>query len=89
MKRKARRIVEDPDDDEEEDDYAQIFSSAEKVYMSEVMKQIISNGTNDQRSCKSRGPFSIVPEDEIEDAVNRVYKLSGVFYGVRKCFLYE
>ncbi|XP_001605702.1 endothelin-converting enzyme homolog isoform X1 [Nasonia vitripennis] len=74
MKRKARRIVEDED--------TKIFSSAEKVYMSEVLKQIISNGTTDQRSCKSRGPFSIVPEDEIQDTVDRVYKLSGVFYAL-------
>ena len=50
--------------------------------MSEVLKQIISNGTNDARSCKSRAPFSIVPEDVIRDAVNSVYNLSGVFYEV-------
>lgn len=84
MKAKVRKIVEDPDD--EPDEMTKNFSTAEKVYMAEVLKQIISNGTTDEATCKSRGPFSIVPEAEIQDAVDSVFELSGVFYAVRNTF---
>jgi hypothetical protein len=68
---------------DEIDEEIKAFLSAEKIYMSEILKQIISNGTNDQRSCKSRKPFSIVSEEDIQNTVNKVYKLSEVFYAVR------
>ena len=50
--------------------------------MAEVLKQIISNGTTDAPSCKSRGEFSAVPQTEIDEVVDRVFNLSGVFYNV-------
>lgn len=65
--------------EEEEEDH---FSSLEKIYMSEVMKQMISNGTTDSRICKSRGPFSLVSETEIEDVVDKVFTLNGKLWNV-------
>ncbi|CAB0041351.1 unnamed protein product [Trichogramma brassicae] len=56
------------------------FSASEKLYMAEVLKQIISNGTSESATCKTRHEFDIVPEAEITDLVDRVFNLSGVFY---------
>ncbi|XP_011499234.1 PREDICTED: neprilysin-1 [Ceratosolen solmsi marchali] len=77
IKTKTRLIMEEVDEINEE---IKAFLSAEKIYMTEVFKQVISNGTTDQRSCKSRKPFSIISEEDIQNTVNEVYKLSEVFY---------
>lgn len=58
------------------------FSSVEKIYMTEVIKQMISNGTTDSRSCKSRGPFSLVSETDIDDAVDRIFTISAKLWSV-------
>lgn len=71
----------DDDDDEELEDEPS-FSLSERNYMAEVLKQIISNGTTDQATCKTRKPFSIVPESDIDETTKSVFQLSGVFYAV-------
>ncbi|KAJ8680969.1 hypothetical protein QAD02_016756 [Eretmocerus hayati] len=53
--------------------------AADRTFMIEVMKQLISNGTTDQPVCTSRGAFTIVPESDIEDSVDTILNLSKKF----------
>lgn len=78
IKQRGRSFEGDKTGDEEEDR----FSTVEKTYMSEVIKQMISNGTTDSASCKSRGPFSLVPETDVESAANQVFTISGKLWSV-------
>ncbi|XP_014225876.1 neprilysin-1-like [Trichogramma pretiosum] len=96
VRERARRHFLISDDDEQQVDQGEkaeddktrargksgneAFSASEKLYMAEVLKQIISNGTSESATCKTRHEFDIVPEAEITDLVDRVFNLSGVFY---------
>ncbi|XP_014217633.1 neprilysin-11-like [Copidosoma floridanum] len=83
--KKVRERARDMFVDEVDEESAN-FSLAEKIYMSEIMKQMISNGTTDEPSCKSRGPFMLVPEEEIDQTVDKLFDLSGQFYVISKSY---
>lgn len=76
-------------DDDFEDDYDDVgdepsrnFSSTERAYITEVMKQLISNGTTDQPSCKTRAPFVLKPEKDIIETADKIFELSMEFHQV-------
>ncbi|XP_058792667.1 endothelin-converting enzyme homolog isoform X2 [Phymastichus coffea] len=84
IRKKAYRYVEDSE--ESGDEY---FLSVERNYMTEVLKQIISNGTTDQASCKTREPFSIVPEADLQETANKVFQLSHQLYNLMETYSNE
>ena len=69
----------------EEDMNEEEISSAsiERNYMTDVIKEIISNGTVEYKTCKSKKSSSFSREEEVHIAVNNIFKFSGLFYSVR------
>jgi len=52
---------------------------AELTYMTDVIKQVISNGTVNE--CITKDEFTIF-EDELEEFVGMLYNISNIFYYV-------
>ena len=55
---------------------------AEMMYMSDVIKQIVNNGTLDTCSLKNESSFPY--KEELEDVVETLYLLTGTFYYVSR-----
>lgn len=53
---------------------------AEMMYMSDVIKQIVNNGTLDTCSLKNESSFPY--KEELEDVIETLYDLTSTFYYV-------
>ncbi|XP_051153405.1 endothelin-converting enzyme homolog isoform X2 [Leptopilina boulardi] len=58
-------------------------ATIEKNYMIDAIKEVISNGTVEYRTCKSKTVSSFAREDEISIVVNHIYDLGEVFYKLK------
>ena len=71
---------EEEEEKEEEKEGNDSSAAAEKLYMIEVIQQIVSNGT--ASNCSLRNDDSISRDHMIEKVANSIYDLSGTFYYV-------
>ncbi|XP_024945787.1 neprilysin-1 isoform X2 [Cephus cinctus] len=71
VKQSMRKVEEVPEGAEEG------LSSPEKIYMYEVMKDVISNGTS--KSC-SVNTMKNISDEELRQTVDNIYKLSEIVY---------
>ncbi|XP_050586554.1 neprilysin-1 isoform X4 [Bombus affinis] len=65
------------DDDEDIVTMSKLME-AEMMYMSDVIKQIVNNGTLDTCSLKNESSFPY--KEELEDVIETLYLLTGTFY---------
>ncbi|XP_029037106.2 endothelin-converting enzyme homolog [Osmia bicornis bicornis] len=65
------------EDDEIEDELTSELKSAELKYMTEIIKQVVNNGTLD--AC-SMNQSSFPEEEDLEEVVETLYELSSTFY---------
>ncbi|XP_043461753.1 endothelin-converting enzyme homolog isoform X2 [Leptopilina heterotoma] len=61
----------------------QASATIEKNYMIDAIKEVISNGTVEYRSCKSKTLSSFARESEVNIVVNHIYDLGEVLYKLR------
>ncbi|KOC67822.1 Endothelin-converting enzyme 1 [Habropoda laboriosa] len=64
--------------DDVEDESSEKFKDAEISYMTDVIKQVVNNGTLDTCSLSEESLFP--EEDELEDVVEVLYELTSTFY---------
>lgn len=69
------------DDDEDIVTMSKLME-AEMMYMSDVIKQIVNNGTLDTCSLKNESSFPY--KEELEDVIETLYDLTGTFYYVSR-----
>lgn len=62
----------------------QASATIEKNYMIDAIKEVISNGTVEYRSCKSKTLSSFARESEVNIVVNHIYDLGEALYKVNK-----
>lgn len=67
-------------DDEEDIVTMSKLMKAEMMYMSDVIKQIVNNGTLDTCSLKNESSFPY--KEELEDVIETLYDLTSTFYYV-------
>ncbi|XP_033298235.1 neprilysin-4 isoform X1 [Bombus bifarius] len=69
-------------DDEEDMLMMSKLMKAEMMYMSDVIKQIVNNGTLDTCSLKNESSFPY--KEELEDVVDTLYDLTSTFYYISR-----
>ncbi|XP_048264333.1 neprilysin-1 isoform X2 [Bombus terrestris] len=69
-------------DDDEDIITMSKMMEAEMMYMSDVIKQIVNNGTLDTCSLKNESSFPY--KEELEDVVETLYLLTGTFYYISR-----
>lgn len=57
-------------------------ASVEKSYMIDAIKEVISNGTVEYKTCKLKQMSSFARESEVNVVVDNIYDLNGIFYQV-------
>ena len=75
--------------EEGEDEEEIVSASIERNYMIDVIKEVLSNGTVEYRSCKFKKSSSFSREQEVNTVVDEIYELSGVFYHVSNLFVFK
>lgn len=76
MRSRFESLEEDLEDDSSEE------TSAEKVYMANVIREIVKNGST--ADCSGNNEAHSLQDEEIEKITDAIYALSGLFYFVSK-----
>lgn len=58
-------------------------ASVEKSYMIDAIKEVISNGTVEYKTCKLKQMSSFARESEVNVVVDNIYDLNGIFYQLK------
>ncbi|XP_076763055.1 M13 family metallopeptidase neprilysin 5 [Xylocopa sonorina] len=78
IRSRFRKLEDEEDGEEDEEDDDDKLKKAEKAYITDVIKQVVNNGTLD--ACSLNDESSFPDEEELEEVAETLYELTSAFY---------